>query len=384
MILQLSETVFDVAIVGAGASGLFLASHLKRQKVAIIEANSRVGLKILASGGGKCNVTNKNVSASNYLGDKDFIKPILDEFKPNDTLAFLKKHNIDVELRKHGQFFLKNSAKDLVELFKKLTKKHKFFLDTKVLHVEHGGVFRIETSKGLIRAKRVVVASGGISFASLGASDIGYKIATDFSHTIITPNPALVGLSLQKEQFWMKKLSGISFNVKLKVADKILENDLLFTHRGISGPVVLSGSLYWSKGKLTIDFLPHINLEEILNKDSKKLISSTLPLPKRFIKEFLGSISLKDSPLSSLSSAQKEMILRLKNYEFAPAGNFGFSKAEVTKGGVCCTQIGANLESKLQKNLFFIGEVLDVTGELGGYNFQWVFASANRVARELR
>ena len=373
----------DILIVGAGASGLFLASKLSKRDVAIVEANFKVGLKILASGGGKCNVTNKNISASNYLGDKEFIKPILDEFNSSDTLEFLKKHNIELELRKHGQYFCKNSAKDLVELFKRLTKDVVFYLDEKVLHVEYDKSFVITTNRRKIGAKKLVVASGGVSFKPLGASDIGYEIAKSFSHSVVTPNPALVGLTIQKEQFWFKNLSGISFNVKVRVKDKVLEDDILFAHKGISGPVILSTSLYWDKGKISIDFLPHIELKKLLNQKSKKLISSTIPLPKRFVKEFLKSIDLEDKPIVKLTKEEKDKLKILKNYEFAPAGNFGFSKAEVTKGGVKTDEINPTLESKFQKNLYFIGEVLDVTGELGGYNFQWAFASANRLSKHI-
>ena len=172
--------------------------------------------------------------------------------------------------------------------------------------------------------------------------------------------------------------------MKIRVEDKILENDLLFTHKGISGPVVLSSSLYWEKGKISIDFIPHINLDKILRMKSKKFISSALLLPKRFMKEFLKSIDLKDKAVVKLNEDEKSNLKILKNYEFSPAGNFGFNKAEVTKGGVNTDEIKPTFESKLQKNLYFIGEVLDVTGELGGYNFQWAFASANAIYKHLK
>ncbi len=175
----------------------------------------------------------------------------------------------------------------------------------------------------------------------------------------------------------MKTLSGISFNASLRVEGKTLESDLLFTHKGISGPVVLSGSLYWQKGKMSLDFLPNSDLKKLLDKKSKKQISSVFPLPKRFVLEFLKSIHVEDKAINRLKEDEIEKLQVIKNYEFAPAGNFGFSKAEVTKGGVCTQEVNPlTFESKLQNNLYFIGEVLDVTGELGGYNFQWAFASA--------
>ena len=183
----------------------------------------------------------------------------------------------------------------------------------------------------------------------------------------------------------MKTLSGISFNASLIVEGKTLESDLLFTHKGISGPVVLSGSLYWKKGKMALDFLPNSDLKKLLDKKLKKQISSQLPLPKRFVLEFLKSIEVEDKPIYKLKTEELEKLQVLKNYEFAPAGNFGFTKAEVTKGGVCTDEINSvTFESKLQKDLYFIGEVLDVTGELGGYNFQWAFASAIALTKGIK
>jgi len=376
--------IYDIAIIGAGASGLMSASFMPNKNIAIIDSNSKIGLKILASGGGKCNVTNKNVTSNNYLGDKKFIQKTLDSFTSNELLAFLDNFQLKLEERKYGQYFCKKSAKDVVNIFEKLTKHCHFFMNSKVTQVEFKKHFIIKAQNKTIEAEKLIIASGGISFTSLGASPIGYEIAKSFGHSVVTPAPALVGLTVQKEQFWMKELSGISFNAKLSVEDKVLESDLLFTHKGISGPVVLSGSLYWKKGKITLDFLPKSSLKKLLDKKSKKQISSILPLPKRFILEFLKSIHVEDKPICKLKKDELEKLQILKNYEFAPAGNFGFSKAEVTKGGVCTDEIDSStFESKLQKNLYFIGEVLDVTGELGGYNFQWAFASAVKMSKGL-
>jgi predicted Rossmann fold flavoprotein len=377
--------IYDIAIIGAGASGLMSASFMPTKNIAIIDGNSKIGLKILASGGGKCNVTNKNVTSENYLGDKEFVKKTLDSFTQHELLEFLDKFNLQLEIRKYGQYFCKKSAKDLVNIFEKLTSHCHFFMNSKVLHVKHNEHFEIKTQNKTIKAKKLIVASGGISYTSIGASPIGYEIAKSFGHSVIVPTPALVGLTVQKEQFWMKKLSGISFNAKLSVENKVLESDLLFTHKGISGPVVLSGSLYWKKGKISFDFLPNRDLQKILDKKSKKQISSQLPLPKRFVTEFLGSIGVEDKPINKLKNEDLKKLEVLKNYEFAPAGNFGFTKAEVTKGGVCTDEIDSDtFESKLQKNLYFIGEVLDVTGELGGYNFQWAFASAVQLTKNIK
>lgn len=377
--------IYDIAIIGAGASGLMSASQLQQHDIAIIDSNTKKGLKILASGGGKCNVTNKNVSVDNYLGDKEFIKNALSQYSSKDLLSFLDTFNLKLEVRRYGQYFCKNSAKDLLSILEGLTRHCKFYMGSSVLQVEFNKTFIITTEKEKIYAKKLVIASGGLSYSAIGASDIGYVIAKSFGHTIITPAPALVGLTVQKDQFWMKSLSGISFNAKLSVEDKSLESDLLFTHKGISGPVVLSGSLYWKKGQIALNFLPNMDLRKTLDKKSKKLVSSIIPLPKRFMVEFLKSINIEDKQVCKLKNEDLEKLYLLNNYEFAPAGNFGFTKAEVTKGGVNTDEIDAvTFESKLQKNLYFIGEVLDVTGELGGYNFQWAFASANSFTTNLQ
>ncbi len=353
----------DIAILGAGASGLFLAHFLKGREYILIDHNP-IPLKIKVSGGGKCNFTNEFISADNYLGDRVLISEVLRHFSNRDTLAFFKE--INYQKVKNNQYFASSSD----EIIRKLNQK-KFIAE--ILKVEKSGSFIIYTSKGKIIADRVVVATGGISYKKLGATDIGYKIAKDFGHTVITPTPALVGLSLQKEQFWMKRLSGVSLKAEIEIGDKVFVDDLLFSHRGITGPVVLNASLYWKKGKIRCNFLPEVRV-----KNSNKLLSNALPLPKRFVVEFLKAHDLKDTPIREA----KEAIKLLQNYLFAPAGNFGFDKAEVTRGGVNTQELNG-LESRLVKDLFFIGEVVDVTGELGGYNFQWCFSSAKYVADRL-
>ena len=264
-----------------------------------------------------------------------------------DLLKFLNANRVNPILNEKivkGTYFCK-SSQDVIDMFKKLNSKTKLFLNTEVKDVEFtNDKFIIETNNQQIESKKLIVASGGLSYPSLGATDIGFKIAQKFGHTIIKPNPALVGFTVQKEQFWFKELSGLSLDeVHIKVANKICKGSLLFTHKGCSGPVILSTSLYWQKGQISIDFLP-----------SKKSY-----LPKRFKKVIQNSK------------------FDIHNYSFSPAGNFGYTKAEVTKGGVDTNEIDVNtMESRLQKDLYFIGEVLDVTGELGGYNFQWAFSSA--------
>ena len=341
--------IYDIVVIGAGASGLMYASQLqnsnKNLTICLIDSNNKIGEKIKVSGGGKCNITNKYMSSDYFLGDSEFVQRILDNFTQNDLLKFLNKNGVHPNLNEKivkGTYFC-NSSSDIINMFKKLTSKCDFKLDTKVTDVKHEhNIFDIQTSKENIKSKKLIVASGGLSYPIIGASDIGFKIAQKFGHNVVKPNPALVGFTVQKDQFWFKELSGLSLDVCITVGDKKVEGMMLFTHKGCSGPAILTTSLYWKKGSISIDFAP--------NKDSY--------LPKRFKK------------------AIQNLKLDIHNYIMSPAGNFGYTKAEVTKGGVDASEITKNFESKLQKDLYFIGEVLDVTGELGGYNFQWAFSSA--------
>lgn len=363
------------------------ASSLNKKRyknVAIFDTNSKIGQKIKVSGGAKCNVTNENIDENRYLGDKVFIKEILEKFSKDDLMNFLNQNGIFPKLKEShvkGAYFC-NSSQDLIDVFSKLIKEVKLFLNTKVLDIEkYDEYFKIITSNGEFKAKKVVVASGGLSFATLNASDIAYKIAEKFSHKIISPAAALVGFTVQKEQFWFKELSGVSLFVNIFVDDRKIEGGLLFAHKGCSGPAILNASLYWKKGKIKIDFIPNQKLDSFLK--TNRLISGAIPLPKRFLQEFLKSVDLEDKSCKSLTKDDIEKLNRLKTYELSPAGNFGFTKAEVTKGGICTDEINhETFESKKIKNLFFIGECLDLTGELGGFNFQLIFSQAYICAKE--
>ncbi|MEA3290352.1 MAG: aminoacetone oxidase family FAD-binding enzyme [Campylobacterota bacterium] len=336
--------IYDIAIIGAGASGLMAASRLKDKKVCLIDHNKKIGEKIKISGGSKCNITNKYLSADKYLGNEKFVAKTLKRFDQNDLLKFLNKNGVfpkvDEKIVK-GTYFC-NSSSDVISMFKKLISHVHMKLETKVLDVEYEDIFIIKTDKQIIKAKKLIVASGGLSYSSLGASGVAFDIAKKFGHNIVKTQPALVGFTVQKDQFWFKELSGLSIDVRIKVEDKTIEGKMLFTHKGCSGPAILTTSLYWKKGQISLDFLPF--------KESY--------LPKR------------------LRTVLKNNDIDMHNYKMAPAGNFGYTKAEVTKGGIDTEEISENFESLYQKDLYFIGENLDVTGELGGYNFQWAFSSA--------
>ncbi|WP_419766463.1 MAG: NAD(P)/FAD-dependent oxidoreductase [Arcobacter sp.] len=370
--------------MGAGASGLMLASQLKSSNVCLIDSNVKVGAKIKVSGGAKCNITNKKVTANNYLGDSTFVSSVLKEFSNEDLISFLKKQNLSFKLNEKivkGTFFC-NTSQDVIDMFLKLIKGKRLFLNSEVSDIEFDNFYKVKTNNQIIEAKKVVIASGGLSYQTLGASSIAFDIAKKFKHKVNPLNPSLVGFTVQKEQFWFKNLSGISMFVKAYVENKTFEGGLLFAHKGITGPVILNSSLYWKKGKMSIDFLPNKTFKSFLK--GNKNISSSFNLPKRFMQEFLASIQLDDKPISKLNSEELNKLEVLKNYEFAPAGNFGYTKAEVTKGGVEVDEVDVKtMQSRLQKDLFFIGEALDVTGELGGFNFQFAFSSAVVCAKKL-
>ncbi len=367
----------EIAIIGAGASGLmFGALFDKKRDILLIDNNSKVGSKILISGGGKCNVTNGKLKSNNYLGEGYFVRNIIKCFNQYDLLKWLSHRGLNPIKRKNSQYFCEKSAKELVELLKRENRYSKYMLDTKVKSVKRvNGYFKIDTTRGTIVSKKLIVASGGLSFPKIGATSIGYDNAESFEHKVNTLSAGLVGFTLQPKEFFFKSLSGISIDVKITVDKKEIEGALLFAHKGISGPAVLDASLYWNKGKITIDFLPTLSIDSL--KSSKKHISKILSLPNRVAKSFLKELDIEDKASNKLSHKEWKKLESLKNYSFAPAGTFGYSKAEVTKGGVSTDEVDSStMMSKKVDNLYFLGEVLDVTGELGGYNFQWAFSTA--------
>ncbi len=378
---------YELVILGAGASALMLASQLCKKGVkdiVVVDHNPRVGMKIKISGGGKCNVTNQDVSNDNYLGESEFVKSVLQKYQPSQLLKFLKERGVVPKIRSFGQYFCQKSADEVIDVLKTDAQCAKFLLSHKILSVDKGqDEYLVTMDKAKIAAKYLVVATGSSAYPQVGGSDIGLKLAKEIGHKIEDFSPVLVGWTVQKDQFWMKELSGISTWVSIDVGHKKLSGDLLFAHKGISGPAVLSASLYWKKGLVKIDFLPNTTLKELF-KDRKKQISSQLQLSKRLAKKLLETIDVEDKPISRLNEDDWDKLGLLKAYPMSPAGNFGLKKAEACRGGVDTSEINSDtMQSRLHENLYFIGEVLDVTGELGGYNFQWAFSSAVVCARDL-
>ncbi len=535
--------IYDVFLILSGAAGLFLAANLRGKSVALLEKNGSAGKKILASGGGRCNATNRRIDASNYLGDAGFVKNILKNLDFKDVLKFFGELKFNEQ--KQSQFFCESGAKDVLSVLLKRARQSgaQIFCGVcvkgakKILADESGEItdafsvlngdkfegscgsdapnlqnvkrnldeiFEVVAENGdKFYAKNLVVASGGLSYKSLGASDIGYEIAQSFGIKVVPPAPALVGFTVQKDEFWFKNLSGVCFpaqillerapqksgddskscsqsksgdadtkedkfsvcretiganlkqssdksaplqtndlnskkvvtlaasrqngeielnltaneapldknrefyesDAKFNASQEIefnggeslngdakawksnqkkrtkIAGDVLFTHKGISGPAVLNASLFWQKGLIEINFCPNFSIETA--QKSKKQLSTVLPLPRRFTLEFLRAAGLSDKSYGEYKADEAAKISRLFAYKFAPAGTFGFERAEVTKGGVDTDALEADCGVKGVRGLYFIGEVLNVTGMLGGYNLHFAFACAQALAGRL-
>lgn len=398
--------IYDVLIIGAGASGLFLASNLRELSVAILEKNGSAGKKIIASGGGRCNVTNRKISVANYhftsLAGQNLVQSALSGLKFSDVLEFFGE--LKFKEQKNSQFFCASSSRDVlgVLLRKAQGGGAKIFYNCEVVSASKSGeIFEILTADGQkFSARNLVVASGGASYKALGASEISYEIAKSFGLNVVKIAPALVGFTVQKDEFWFKNLSGVSLKAEIWLTNKNLDalnlacaapknaqnllkfrDDILFTHKGVSGPAALNASLFWSKGTMSLNFAPEFDPKNLTQ--GKKQLSSVLGLPRRFTLEFLAAKGLKDAPFSEYDASQKELVMSLFDYKFSPAGTFGFERAEVTKGGVAAECLDENFECKSVKNLFFIAEATEITGMLGGYNLHFAFASALIAARRI-
>ena len=379
--------VYDVIILGAGASGMMCAAHINENSdlnVLVVEGNDKVAKKLKISGGGKCNITNVNVSSDNYLGDEAIISSVFMQFSKDDLLLWLQERGLTPVIRKNQYYFCEKSSEEIISVLRKASTKSHYAFHHKILSLSKKEHFEVKTESGTFVSHKVVIATGAQSFAPLGASDIGLHLAQSFHHKIIPFSPALAGLTLQSKDFWMKSLSGISFAAEITVEGKVLNEDMLFTHKGLSGPVVLSASLYWKKGSVLLNFLPQKNLVDQM-RNNRKLLSTTLPLPKRFTQELLDHLSIKDRACHLYKQEELEKLTTaLQHYELSPAGTYGFAKAEVCKGGISTEQLNSwTLESNHEEGLYFCGEVVDVTGELGGYNFQWAFSSGVVVAQNI-
>lgn len=376
---------YDAIIIGAGAAGLFCAIEAGKRgrKVLIIEHNNQPGRKILISGGGRCNFTNKNVRPENFVSSNPhFCKSALARFTPQDFIEIVKKYKIEFYEKKLGQLFCRESSRQIVEMLLKECAKAKVEIrtDCSVKSVRKTENFEFETNQGNFISENLVIASGGLSFPKIGASNFGYEIAKQFGLKIIETRPSLVPLVFSNRQFF-SKLAGISIDSNVSFKKNSFRENILFTHKGLSGPAILQISNYWKKPDfIEIDLLPETDAEKILfeNQNNKQTLSNFLSkyLPNRFAEEFVSQ-NISNKPLNQLSKKEIEKISRLiNNWQVKFDETESWNKAEITLGGIDTNELSSQtMESKKISGLYFIGEVVDVTGWLGGYNFQWAWSS---------
>ncbi len=376
---------FDVVIIGAGAAGLMaaLTAGKRGRKVLLIDSSSKIGEKIRISGGGRCNFTNLYASENNYISEnKHFVKSPLARYNQHDFIKLVEKYNIAYHEKTLGQLFCDKSSVQIIDMLISECKINyvEFALNTKVISINKSEKFLITTEDYSIICDSLIIATGGLSIPKLGASDFGYKIAKQFGHNIVKLRPALVPLRVEGELLnFCKSLSGISIDAKIYYEKVSFRENILFTHRGLSGPAILQISSYLNLQKLPqieIDLLPDITLKDFLeeNKYSKMLLNNFMRnwLPNRFVDNYFDSKRIVDFNSKEIA----KIIDSVKEFKIDISGDEGYLKAEVTAGGIDTRELSSKtMESNKCKNLFFIGEVVDVTGWLGGFNFQWAWSS---------
>jgi predicted Rossmann fold flavoprotein len=382
----------DVIIIGAGASGLFCAMEAARRgrQVIVLDHAESPGRKILAAGGGRCNFTNFEVDAGHFLGaNPHFCKSALSRYNQWNFLDLVKKYKIRFHEREHGQLFCDQSASEILAMLLDLCHKSgvRILTSQSIAAVERSGAgeFVVSTNQDCYTAAALVIASGGLSMSNLGASDFGYQLAKKFGHSIVATRPGLVPLTLSaQDKELLTPLSGIAIQATVTCREVSFTENLLFTHRGLSGPVILQISNYWQPGDpITIDLLPGIDLLAELKAAKKahpqrQLRSLLAKLPRRLVSALLNEqLHLLVRPLQSI--AQDDFVpicCQLQQWILRPAGSEGYKSAEVTIGGVNTAEISSKtMESRKLPGLYFVGEVVDVTGWLGGYNLQWAWSS---------
>ncbi|MFV5426235.1 NAD(P)/FAD-dependent oxidoreductase [Acinetobacter sp. YH12095] len=387
----------DVVVLGAGASGLMLAAEAGKRgrSVVVLEKANKVGKKILMSGGGKCNFTNLEVEPNHYIShNPHFVISALTRYTNWDFIGLVCEYGIEYEERKHGQLFTLNGAKEILAMLLAECEKTNLVniqtnCEVKAVNALDDQGFQIATTLGYFQASAVVVATGGLSIPTLGGSGIGYEIAKQFGHRVYPTRAGLVPFTFSDSfKEVTTRLSGNAVDATLSNSLNSFTEALLFTHRGLSGPSALQLSNYWDVGQsFKINFLPYLELYDFFKnkkQSSPKVLLRTLlseHLPKSVVAELQQLIwpALSETAIGNISDEKLEQIAaRLNAFEVKPSGTEGYRTAEVTLGGVDTQEVSSKtMESKKQKGLYFVGEVLDVTGHLGGYNFQWAWSSAH-------
>jgi predicted Rossmann fold flavoprotein len=380
---------FDIIVIGAGGAGMMCAIRAAQRgrTVCLLDHSSKIGRKILISGGGRCNFTNIHATSANYVSrNPHFAKSALSRFTPKDFIGLVKKHRISFHEKKLGQLFCDGSAEAIVKLLVGECEDAgaQFKLSCNVKSVRKDDRFYLRTNLGEFTCDALVVASGGLSIPKIGATGFGYDLARQFGLKIVEPFPALVGFDFkQREYQQFAELAGVSVDSEVSGKGPAFRENTLFTHTGVSGPAVLQASLYWwPEQELLLNLCPDVDIREWLidkkksgaKTEVKNLLADILPkrLAERFSEVYWKSGRLSEMP----DKVIEDFASKLNSWRIVPKDNFGYAKAEVTRGGVDTDELSSKtMEAKKVPGLYFIGEVVDVTGQLGGFNFQWAWAS---------
>jgi predicted Rossmann fold flavoprotein len=379
---------YDVIVVGAGAAGMMAAAQAgaRGRRVLLVDHYHRLGEKIRISGGGRCNFTNVHCSPRMYLSQNpDFCRSALARYRPEDFIALVERYGIAYHEKTLGQLFCDESSQQIIDMLKGECDHAgvQWRMPCTVERVLHErDEFTVQIDRAIFRSQSLIVATGGLTVPKIGATPFGYRIAEQFGLQVVAPRPALVPLSFEPDMIARYgDLSGLAIDVEIKCNGGSFRENLLFTHRGLSGPAILQISLYWRSGDyLTINLLPGRDAEAwLLEGRASAILLPTLlaqALPKRFAQAWCSAHD-GVKPLNQFSlQALRDIARALHEWEVRPSGTLGYNKAEVTLGGVDTNGLSSKtMEAKTVKGLYFVGEVVDVTGHLGGLNFQWAWAS---------
>jgi predicted Rossmann fold flavoprotein len=379
----------DTIVIGAGAAGLFCAMHAGKRgrRVVVLEHNPEAGRKILISGGGRCNFTNRYTGPEHFLsGNPHFTKSALARYAPADFTSLVERHGIRYHEKEAGQLFCDGPASQIVQMLlgECAAARVRIVTGCAVSRVTRAAGFRVETSGGDWEAETLVVASGGLSIPKIGATPLGYSIARQFGLKLAECRPALVPLTFSREDLQAySPLAGVSAEADVAAANAAFRGKLLFTHRGLSGPAVLQASSYWNSGEpLTVNLMPGIDFAALLKQSrAANERSEARTIAARYVPARLAELwferRARSKPAAMLSDRDIQAAAQaFHHWTVIPAGTEGYAKAEVTAGGVDTSELSSkSMEARKVPGLYFIGEVVDVTGHLGGFNFQWAWAS---------
>lgn len=399
---------FDVVVIGAGAAGLMCAAKAGQGglRVALLDHSEKLAEKIRISGGGRCNFTNVNVSEENFISENPrFARAALARYTPADFISLVKQYNIPFHEKHKGQLFCDRKSDDIIDMLAAECNagKVKWFRPHSVSAVEHDGTqFKLATTAGPLQARHLVVATGGLPVPKIGATDFGMKLAKQFGHSLVDQRPALVPLTFDSAQWEpFVELAGVALPVSSRGSEPLapwFDEDLLFTHRGLSGPAVLQASTYWNPGKpitLNLSGKP-VDVAQLQTELLQATVGARANVdnwfaaqvphwPKRLVQAWLNKPELQAVAGRKVAELGKKQLgplaQALATWQVVPSGTEGYKKAEVMRGGVSTADLQPKtLESRKTPGLYFIGEVVDVTGWLGGYNFQWAWASGTTAA----